>query len=189
VGSAFVFGHQRTGNVELLQRLGRELGFNVHGIAAVSLDDVGVSSTRIREEVQRGRFDRASQLLGREYTLGGAVVVGDALGRTLGFPTANLDVRGMLVPPAGVYAAHARVAGQRHRAVVNIGLRPTLHRPGPELRVEAHCLNFSGDLYGQEMELTFVARLRQEKQFGSLDDLKAQISKDVLLAEDQFRAC
>ena len=187
VGRSFVFGHKRSGDVALLQQLGREMNFVVRGIAAVSLDRQAVSSTRIREMVRMGEFDRASQMLGREYSLSGTVTRGDGLGRTLGYPTANLDVAGLLVPPNGVYAVHAYVDGICHRAVANIGQRPTLGNGAPVLRVEAHLLDFRGDLYGKEMELTFVGKLREERKFGSLDELRQQIARDVAVAEQKFR--
>jgi riboflavin kinase/FMN adenylyltransferase len=186
VGNSFVFGHKRSGNVALLQQLGRELNFIVHGIAAVSLDNEVVSSTRIRDTIRAGEFDRASQMLGREYALSGIVTRGDELGRKLDFPTANLDVTGSLVPPNGVYVVHAYVNGMRHRAVANIGHRPTLQNPTPELRVEAHLLNFDGDLYGKELELTFIEKLREERKFGSLDELREQIVRDIAEASAKF---
>src|SRR3989449_8876254 len=150
VGSAFTFGHRRSGNVELLKRLGKELHFMVHGLASVSLDGKVVSSTRIREAIRDGNLDAASQMLGRTYALAGRVIRGDQLGRQLGFPTANLDVVNLVVPPNGVYAVHALVSGQPHRAVVNIGTRPTLQASEPRLQVEIHLLDYSGDLYEQE---------------------------------------
>ena len=186
VGSSFTFGHRRSGNVELLRQLGLELHFAVHGIAAVSLDHDVVSSTRIREAVRAGNFNAASQMLGREYALSGVVVRGDELGAKLGFPTANLDAAGLLVPPHGVYAAHAYIDGGRHRAVVNIGMRPTLRRAAAELRVEAHLLDFTGELYGREMELTFVEKLRDEQKFASLDELRLQIARDIAAARGKF---
>jgi riboflavin kinase / FMN adenylyltransferase len=185
VGSSFVFGHRRSGNVALLHEMGEQLGFKVHGLAAVSLDGEVVSSTRIREALSAGDLNRASQMLGREYALAGRILRGDQIGRTLGFPTANLDVGGLLVPPHGVYAAHAYVEGRRHRAAVNIGTRPTLTY-GPELRVEAHLVDFDGDLYGQEMELTFVEKLRDEQKFSSLEELRAQVARDIALARTRF---
>src|SRR5207249_5439908 len=118
VGANFGFGHKRGGNVALLRRLGDELKFTVHGLAAVSLDGKAVSSTRIREGIQGGRLDEVSQMLGRTYSLVGPVVRGDGLGRELGFPTANLDVRSLALPPRGVYAVHAEVAGKTWRAVL-----------------------------------------------------------------------
>lgn len=186
VGTNFLFGHKRSGNVELLRRLGTELNFSVHGLAAVSLGGKAVSSTRIRERILAGDLDAASQMLGRAYSLGGKVVPGDGLGRQLGFPTANLDVAGLALPPRGVYAAHAEVGGGRHRAVLNIGHRPTLQQPNPPLRVEVHLLDFSGDLYGKEIEVVFVEKLRDEKKFGSLAELREQIARDILDAGLRF---
>lgn len=188
VGSTFTFGHRRGGNVELLQSLGRDWNFTVHGLAAIALDGDRVSSTRIREAIRSADFDAASQMLGRAYSLCGRVVEGDRVGRTLGFPTANLAVEGIALPPTGVYAAHVEVGGKNFRAVLNIGHRPTLRSPAPELRVEAHLLDFSSDLYGAEMELTFVAKLREEQKFASLQDLKSQIARDIISAATIFKS-
>ncbi len=186
VGADFVFGNQRSGNVALLKTLGEELRFTVHGMAEVSLDGKVVSSTRIREAIRVGDFDAAGQMLGRAYSFAGAVVHGDQLGHKLGFPTANLDATGLLLPPNGVYAAHASVAKKSYRAVLNIGLRPTVNNPTPQLRVEIHLLDFAGDIYGQEMEVTFAAKLRDEQKFASLDELKAQIARDIVEARRRF---
>jgi riboflavin kinase/FMN adenylyltransferase len=186
VGSQFTFGHKRSGNVALLKELGQELKFVVHGLAAVALDGEIVSSTRIREAIREGNLDDATQMLGRAYALSGQVVRGDQLGRKLGFPTANLDVAGLALPPTGVYAVHAAVRGKIHRAVLNIGFRPTLGNPKVQPRVEAHLLDFSEDVYQQEMEIGFVEKLRDEKQFPSLDELKKQIARDIADAEKRF---
>ncbi len=186
VGANFTFGYKRGGNVELLKQLGKELHFAVHGLAAVSLDGRAVSSTRIRQVIQAGNLDAASQMLGRACSLAGQVVQGDRLGRQLGFPTANLDVAGLVLPPRGVYAVHALAGGQSRRAVLNIGLRPTLSRPEPHLQVEAHLLDFQGDLYGQELEIVFVEKLRDECQFASLEDLRSQIARDIAEARGRF---
>lgn len=186
VGSNFAFGHKRGGNVALLKTLGGELKFAVHGMAAVSLDGKVVSSTRVREAIWVGDLDAASQMMGRAYSLAGKVVRGDQLGRQLGFPTANLDVTGLALPPHGVYAVHARAQEQDHRAVVNIGSRPTLQNPEPQVRVEAHLLDFEGDLYGQELELVFIKKLRDEQKFDSLPALMEQITRDVALAKSMF---
>ena len=186
VGSNFTFGHKRQGNVELLKKLGGELKFAVHGLSAVALDGERVSSTRIRDAIRNGNLDAASQMLGRAYSLVGKIIEGDKVGRKLGFPTANLDFTGLVLPPNGVYAAHAEVAGQTHRAAVNIGVRPTMQSPAPQLHVEAHLLDFSGELYGQEMELTFVEKLRDEQKFPSPEALKQQIAKDVEAAKRLF---
>ncbi len=178
VGSEFTFGHKRSGDVALLRRLGAELGFGVHGLAAVSLDGQVVSSTRIREVIRAGNFDAAGQMLGRAYALAGVVMPGDQLGRKLGFPTANLEVAGRVLPPNGVYVARASIAGQAHRAVVNIGVRPTVTGL-PEQRVEAHFLDFSRDVYGMDLELILGDRLREERKFPSLSALADQIRIDI----------
>jgi len=188
VGSSFTFGHKRSGNVALLKKLGEELHFIVHGLSAVSLDGQVVSSTRIREAIGGGQLDAASQMLGRAYSLAGQVVRGDQLGRKLGFPTANIDTAGLVIPPNGVYAVHAHVQGKSYRAALNIGHRPTLENLAPRLRVEAHLLDFDGDLYGQEMEITFVEKLRDERKFPSLDTLKEQIARDIEAARRLFGA-
>src|SRR3989454_7563104 len=186
VGSAFTFGHQRSGNVALLRKLGQELNFIVHGLASVSLDGKAVSSTRIREAIGAGNLDAATQMLGRTYSLASQVIRGDQLGRQLGFPTANLDPDDLVIPPNGVYAAHAQVQGRLHRAVVNIGTRPTLENPQPKLQVEAHLLDVSPDLYGQEMELAFVEKLRDEQRFSSTESLQKQIQSDIEAARRLF---
>lgn len=179
VGANFVFGHHRSGNVALLKTLGEELHFQVHGHAAVSLDGELVSSTRIREAIRSGDLDAASQMLGRPYALCSRVLAGDKLGVKLGFPTANLDPAGLVLPPNGVYAASAKRHGRLYRVALNIGLRPTVSAPEPQLRVEAHLLDFNGNLYGEELQLEINARLRDEKRFGSLDELQRQIEQDV----------
>ena len=186
VGRDFTFGRKRSGNVALLNQLGQELGFVVHGLSAVALDGDVVSSTRIREAIRTGNLYAASQMLGRCYSLAAAVVLGDQLGRKLGFPTANLDVKGLTLPPNGVYAVRAHVGDRWFRAVLNIGTRPTVSSAVPELRVEVHLLGFKEEIYGQEMELTFVERLREERKFPSLDALKEQIAGDIHCAERVF---
>jgi riboflavin kinase/FMN adenylyltransferase len=186
VGANFVFGHKRSGNVDLLRRLGAELKFMVHGMAAVALDGRAVSSTRIREAIRAGDLDGVSQMLGRAYSLTGTVVRGDGLGHQLGFPTANLDAAGLALPPHGVYAVHAETGGKTYRAVLNIGFRPTLQNPHPQLRVEAHLIDFAGELYGQEIEVAFVDKLRPETRFPSLAELRAQIARDILEAQMRF---
>ena len=186
VGSEFTFGHQRSGNVALLKTLGQELKFTVHSLAAVALDGEMVSSTRIRDAIRDGDLDTASQMLGRVYSLAGTVVRGDQLGRQLGFATANLEVAGLVLPPAGVYAAHATLRGRQWQAAVNLGCRPTVARPAAALQVEAHLLDFNGDIYGEEMEITFVEKLRDEQKFPSLDELKAQVQRDIAAARALF---
>jgi len=186
VGASFCFGRKRDGNVDLLKHLGRELKFAVHGLAAVSLDGQAVSSTRIRRAILEGDLDAATQMLGRAYSLAGLVIHGDGLGAKLGFPTANLEAAGLAIPPRGVYAVHVATDAHIYRAVLNIGVRPTLAKPEPRLRVEAHLLDFQGDLYGKELEVTFVEKLREEKKFKSLPELRDQIARDILEAQLRF---
>jgi riboflavin kinase/FMN adenylyltransferase len=186
VGANFVFGYKRGGNVGLLKALGAELNFTVHGLSAVALDGQAVSSTRIREAIGQGELDSASQMLGRAYSLAGKVVRGDQLGQRIGFPTANIDAAGLILPPNGVYAVHATTAKNTWRAVLNIGVRPTLQEAAPQRRVEAHLLEFEGDLYGEELEVTFLEKLRDERKFGSFEELRAQIARDIKEAETRF---
>jgi riboflavin kinase/FMN adenylyltransferase len=178
VGANFVFGHKRSGNVALLKKLGAELDFSVHGLSALSLDGQRVSSTRVREAIRKGDFDDASQMLGRPYAISGKVAVGDKIGRTLGFPTANLEAGGLALPPNGVYAALTKVDGTLYRVALNIGIRPTV-AAGKQLRVEAHLLDFQGELYGKELEIDLGEKLRGEKKFGSVEELREQIARDV----------
>ncbi len=182
VGGTFTFGHQRSGNVALLQRMGGEHGFSVHGLAAVSLDGETISSTRIREAIRAGHLDLAGQMLGRDYRLTGPVVRGDQLGRQLGFPTANLDVTGLALPPHGVYAVEVSLDGRPLPGVLNLGHRPTVQDSAPQLRVEVHLLDFTGDLYDRELAVTFIQKLRDEQKFPSLDALQAQIEADIAAA-------
>jgi riboflavin kinase/FMN adenylyltransferase len=179
VGADFVFGHKRGGNVALLKKLGGEIGFQVHGLAAVSLDGEIVSSTRIRETVRAGDFDAASQMLGRTYAISGRVVAGDRFGRKIGFPTANLDAANLVLPTNGVYSGCTKLNGQFYRVALNIGLRPTIATGKPQLRVEAHLLDFSGELYGEELEVEIGVKIRDERKFNSLEELRVQIGRDV----------
>lgn len=179
VGGDFVFGRGRSGNVSLLKKLGGEIGFTVHGLAAVSLDRQVVSSTRIRELIQGGDLDAAGQMLGRPYTLSGRVIKGSHLGQQLGFPTANLDTTGLVLPPNGVYAGVANFKGNTHRAAINIGFRPTVTSGTQHAHIEAHLLNFNGDLYDKELELEIGEKLREERKFNSTTELRAQIARDI----------
>jgi riboflavin kinase/FMN adenylyltransferase len=179
VGADFVFGHRRSGNVVLLKKLGAELHFQVHGLAAVSLDGEIVSSTRIRETIRAGNFDSASQMLGRTYAISGRVVEGDKLGHKFGFPTANLDATNLILPPNGVYSGCTKLKGQFYRVALNIGVRPTLASAKPDLRVEAHLLDFDSKLYGEELEIEIGEKLRDERKFASPAELCEQIARDI----------
>ncbi len=179
VGSGFVFGRQRSGDLDLLRRLGPELDFTVNGVPPVEHEGAVVSSTRVRECIAAGDLAAASRLLGRPYGVAGEVRAGDQLGRQLGFPTANLEVAGLILPPQGVYPARVRAGGRNHVAAVNIGTRPTVDLTASMVRVEAHLLDFDGDLYGCRLELELGPRLRGEQRFPSRDALVAQVQHDV----------
>lgn len=184
VGYNFAFGHQQCGNGDTLIALGSELGFEVSVLPPVALgDDDPVSSSRIRRLLGTGEVDAARRLLGRPYELSGEVVPGDRRGRELGFPTANLSIPdAKLLPAHGVYAGYAQVDGQAHRCVLNLGQRPTFDPP--ELRVEAHLLDFSGDLYGRPLRLQLLHRLRAETAFPGVRELVAQIGADLAQARE-----
>lgn len=177
-GPNYSFGRDRSGNAGLLQALSMERGFHVRIVAPVEVDGAPVSSSRLRDVVRTGRVREAARLLGRWYAVPGTVVRGEARGRALGYPTANLESPAMkLVPGNGIYAAFARTAAAVHRAAVSIGTRPTFG-PGA-VRVEAYLMHYDGDLYGQPLELHFVDRLRDERAFPSVADLVRQMADDV----------
>jgi len=178
-GGNFALGHNREGDVPFLRRQGEEKGFSVETMdEPVEWGGQLVSSRRIRQALEAGDMADVNGCLGRHYCLRGPVVKGDQRGRTIGFPTANLAVWDeLLLPGNGVYATYAWVGGQRYRAATNVGTRPTVD--GMKLTVEAYILDFNADIYGEEVRLEFVRRVRPEMRFGGLDELKAQIAADV----------
>ena len=184
VGHEWSFGKNRAGNLALLQKLGADHHFNVVGIKPVAVNGTVVSSTAIREAVKKGQLDQAAEMLGREYTILGTVKRGAQLGRTLGFPTANLSAHSEQFPPNGVYAAEAKLDGAIMRGVVNLGYRPTLEQAKPERLLELHLFGLQRDIYDEDVEVRFLRYLRPEQKFGSLDELKAQIARDVELAKE-----
>ena len=184
VGANFLFGHDRAGTFTVLRSLGARYGFRAEKIDAVRYKDFVVSSTRVRRLVSEGRVDEAGALLGHHYFLDGTVVHGDARGREIGFPTANLETANELLPPAGVYATTAAIDGIEHPSVTNIGTRPTFG--GTTLRVETHLLDGGRDLYGARLRLSFVQRLRDERGFPDVDALKTQIDADCRAARRLF---
>ena len=186
VGENFRFGKDRAGNVALLSKLGSELGFEVRATRLFGASDAPVSSSQIRAALNDSDVARAALMLGRPHRIRGVVAHGDAKGRELGFPTANIAEYTEMLPAHGVYAARATVAGRTWDAVLNIGVRPTVG--GRELRVEAHLLDASLDLYGQEMALDLLKHLRAEQRFDSLDELKGQIARDVEQARAMTRS-
>jgi riboflavin kinase/FMN adenylyltransferase len=177
VGFNHRFGRGARGDPALLQEVGTRLGLRVHVAPPFEVDGVAVSSSEIRAALRQGDVERAARFLGRPYAVGGTVVRGAGRGRALGFPTANVAPDRPLLVPAGVYACRALIGGASHPAVMNIGIRPTFGETA--LAVEAHVLDWSGDLYGQSIRLEFVARLREERRFSGVEGLKSQISRDV----------
>ena len=192
VGEDFHFGHQRRGNVDLLRAMGAELGFEVEGLALVDADGQAAgegekaSSTAIRHALVAGELERASAMLGRPYEVRGVVAHGDARGRELGFPTANVSVPGdILLPADGIYAGwYERPGEEIHPTAINLGRRPTFYEEAHASLLEAHLLDFDGDLYDEPAKVRFVARLRGEVKFDSVDDLIVQMRVDC----DQARA-
>jgi riboflavin kinase / FMN adenylyltransferase len=178
------FGEHRRGTPELL----RAMGLDVEVVPQVVVDERPVSSTAIREAVELGDLVGAARMLGRRVSVFGEVVRGEELGRRIGFPTANLDLHHELHPPPGVYAGTAALlpadpsggeATEQHPALANIGWRPSVAGGDGPVRVEVHLLDFRGDLYGRRLEFAFLARLRDERRFASLEELRAQIERDV----------
>jgi len=185
VGANFLFGHERSGNFSVLRTLGQRYGFRADKIDPVRYKEFVVSSTRIRRLVTEGRMDEAGALLGHQFYIDGVVVEGKRRGREIGFPTANLQTENELLPPNGVYATTITIDGVVHPSISNIGLRPTFG-DSTTTTVEAYVMGYSGDLYGQQIRLGFVQRLRDERKFEDVDALRAQIEADRRRAERLF---
>lgn len=188
LGKGFAFGHNREGNIELLKRLGGELGFLAGEVPEVRLRGRRVSSSKIRELLARGQVNLARRMLGRPYGVEGRVERGSERGHKLGFPTANLHPHNRVIPRNGVYVTGTLIDGQWRRSVTNVGIRPTFgvaSEPG-EPSVETFVLNWDGDLYGDVVRVRFLYRLRDERKFSSVDELKRQIARDVTRAESYF---
>jgi riboflavin kinase/FMN adenylyltransferase len=187
VGESFTFGHQREGNLALLEGEGAALGFGALGIAEVMLRGERISSTRIRRAITEGRVDEAAEMLGRGYCVTGKVVRGDRMGQRLGWPTANVATDHQLLPADGVYASRVLLPSfpATFDSATNIGTRPTVYENYQRV-VESHLLDFKADVYGQRVELTFCKRLREERIFPSVMDLSAQIGRDVEATREYF---
>ncbi|HVF73395.1 MAG TPA: bifunctional riboflavin kinase/FAD synthetase [Chthoniobacterales bacterium] len=186
VGHEWSFGKGRAGNLALLKKLGAVHDFNVIGVEAVKLNGEVVSSTVIRQAVAQGNLVKATQMLGREYTILGTVIRGEQLGRKLGFPTANLSSHSEQFPPNGVYVTEARLGPAIYRGVANLGFRPTVSGANPERLLELHLFDLDREIYGEEMEVRFLRYLRPEQKFGDLEALKTQIAADVWQARESF---
>jgi riboflavin kinase/FMN adenylyltransferase len=182
VGQDFALGHNREGDVAALRRMGAEMGFGIQVFDPVRIDDQIISSSQIRKLLKEGNVRQSAELLGRNYTIMGVVVPGDQRGRTIGIPTANLQIDAeKMVPANGVYACRAYVSGQAWPAATNIGVRPTFDGKSSVQHVEAHLIDFDGDLYGQQLQLEFIERLRSEQRFAGFEELVIQIHKDIAL--------
>lgn len=180
IGYDFALGRGREGDANRLQELGQELGYTVELFKAFVLDDQVVSSSAVRAALAEGIVETAAGLLGRPYRVSGLVVPGDGRGRTIGIPTANLDVWSQrVIPRPGVYVCEASLNGDSLGAVTNIGVRPTFEPQTANLRVETHLLDFEGNLYGREIQLDFLARLRDEQRFPNIEALVGQIHQDI----------
>jgi riboflavin kinase/FMN adenylyltransferase len=183
VGYDFTYGTRRSGSVQSLDAACKKAGARLQVVPAVTIDGVVVSSSRVREYVLEGRVAAAQRLLGRYFDLEGTVVPGQGRGRTIGFPTANIDTQNELRPGAGVYAVRVLVKGhsdavlERHGGAANIGVKPTFG--GGEVTIEAHLFDFKGDLYGKKLIVEFIDRLRGEQRFASVSELSGQIARDI----------
>lgn len=182
VGDDFCFGSGRKGNFSRLSAMGKQCGFNVHDTQTVTIERGRISSTKIREKLASGDLKRANQLLGYPFTMLGRVIKGQQLGQKLGFPTANIAIGKRKLPISGVFAVRVHVDNCYYLGVANLGRRPTITAGTPLL--EVHLLDFCGDLYGIELRVEFIQKLRDEKKFCSLHALTTAIAIDIEHAKD-----
>jgi riboflavin kinase/FMN adenylyltransferase len=182
VGFNYRFGRGREGNIATLKALGERLGFTVREVEQVSLNGEVISSTKIRHLLRDGEVEHAARLLGRTYTITGIVVKGDGRGKSLGFPTANIAPKHSIIPAHGVYAVRLFVRDRFYDGIANIGMRPTFDKN--VLTIEVHIFDFDEDIYGEDISLYFIGKIRDEKKFGSADELILQIRTDVGIARD-----
>ncbi|MEQ9619132.1 MAG: bifunctional riboflavin kinase/FAD synthetase [Deltaproteobacteria bacterium] len=177
VGPDFSFGNKREGNAELLQKLGKENGFETEVIGPVLIDNEIVSSTAIRNLLLNGDTRKAAKFLGYDFYIEGQVKEGEKRGRKIGFPTTNLETDWDILPKTGVYATHAFIDNKKFDSITNVGFRPTFGEN--KLLIETHIFNFNSDIYGKRIKVEFVERIRDEERFESVDALVAQIKRDV----------
>jgi riboflavin kinase/FMN adenylyltransferase len=185
LGRGFAFGRNREGNIDLLRRVSRELGFHADEVPEVRLRGQRISSSRIRELLAAGRVNLARRMLGRPYGVEGRVVRGAERGRTIGFPTANLRPDNRVIPRAGVYVTATLIEGSWRRSVTNVGVRPTFEKEA-EPSIETFVMDWGGDLYGDVVRVRFLHRLRDERRFPSVAELKRQIDADAARARKYF---
>ncbi|MBN2384029.1 bifunctional riboflavin kinase/FAD synthetase [bacterium] len=182
VGENFHFGKDKHGTIEYLRERGQELGFTVKVVQPIRDNETIISSSMVRSIIRKGWVEQAEKYLGRPFMIDGIVIPGDQRGRSLGYPTANIDTDYVLVPADGVYAALVNHKGTLYKAVVNIGHRPTFRSSGHT--IEAHLLDFSGDLYNQRLSIYFLDRIREERSFASVEALSRQIERDIQAARN-----
>jgi riboflavin kinase/FMN adenylyltransferase len=182
VGFNYSFGRGREGGIDSLHAMGEEYGFRLHVVEPVKVGGVVVSSSKVREAIWAGNVRLASVLLGRPYGMEGVVVTGRRRGKRLGFPTANIETRGELYPKSGVYAATVILKGKMYRAVANVGKHPTF--PEDPFSVEAHIFEFDSEIYGEDVEILFIERIRDDVAFPTPEALSEQIRQDAIRAKE-----
>jgi len=185
LGKGFAFGKGRAGNIELLRKISLELGFFADEVGEVALRGQRVSSSKIRQLLAEGKVNLARRFLGRPYGVEGNVVRGNQRGRTIGFPTANLNTKNRVVPRSGVYVTSTLIEGAWRRSITNIGVRPTFENQA-EPSIETYVLDWDGDLYGDVVRVRFLHRIRDERKFGGIEELKTQIARDLHRARRYF---
>jgi riboflavin kinase / FMN adenylyltransferase len=185
LGKGFFFGRNRGGNIELLREMSKRLGFFADEVAEVRLRGVRISSSKIRQLLAEGRVNLARRMLGRPYGVEGQIIHGLQRGRTIGFPTANLHPHNRVIPKFGVYATATLIDGKWRRSITNVGIRPTFD-DDQNPSIESYVFDFDGDLYGDVLRVRFLHRIRDERKFGGIDELRAQIEKDTRRALHYF---
>jgi riboflavin kinase/FMN adenylyltransferase len=185
LGKGFAFGKNRGGNIDLLREMSKELGFTADEVDEVRLNDQRISSSVIRQLLAEGEINRARRMLGRPYGVEGVIIRGARRGRTIGFPTANLHPQNRVIPKFGVYATATLINDEWRRGITNVGVRPTFENEA-EPSIETYIFDYKGDLYGDVLRVRFLHRIRDERKFGGIDELKAQIERDTRRALNYF---
>jgi riboflavin kinase/FMN adenylyltransferase len=185
LGKGFFFGKNRGGNIELLREMSRRLGFFADEVPEVRLRGTRISSSKIRQLLADGKVNLARRMLGRPYGVEGQIIHGLQRGRTIGFPTANLHPHNRVIPKYGVYATATLIEGKWRRSITNVGIRPTFD-DNQNPSIESYIFDFDGDLYGDVLRVRFLHRIRDERKFGGIDELKSRIEKDTNHALDYF---
>ena len=186
IGYDHKYGHNGSGSFELMQNYGKRMGFEVEQVSALTIDEKEISSTKIRNSIAQGNIETANKFLSYQYFINGNVIAGSQIGRTIGFPTANVQVNSSYkeIPAKGVYSGTVKVDNIDYQAVINIGNNPTINTDLP-LSVEVHLLDFSQDIYGKNIRIAFAKKLRDEQQFASLTELQKAIQNDVKMVRSK----